>query len=105
MAAWGFEYKTHLIWAKDRAGTGYWLRGRHELLLIGTRGAIPAPLPGEQGDSIISARVSAHSEKPAIFAELIERWYPDVPKIELFCRGKARAGWVAFGNEAEGAPP
>jgi N6-adenosine-specific RNA methylase IME4 len=76
MAAWGFAYKTNAVWIKSRAGTGYWLRNKHELLLIETRGAIPAPLPGRQGDSIIDAPVGGHSEKPAAFAELIERWYP-----------------------------
>jgi hypothetical protein len=37
MAAWGFSYRTHLVWVKDRVGTGYWARNKHELLLIGTR--------------------------------------------------------------------
>jgi hypothetical protein len=45
MAAWGFEYRSHAVWAKDRVGTGYWFRNQHELLLIGVRGAIPAPAP------------------------------------------------------------
>src|SRR5262249_5046775 len=48
MAAWGFMYKAHLIWDKERIGLGYWVRYRHELLLIGTRGDIPCPLPGTQ---------------------------------------------------------
>ena len=106
LEAWGFAYKTNLIWVKNRAGTGYWLR-RHEQLLIGTRGKIPAPLPGDQEDSIIEAPVGAHSEKPLAVAELIERWYPDLPKIELFRRGPPRPGWDAWGNEVdnkEGGP-
>jgi hypothetical protein len=28
MKTWGFEYKSHAIWAKDRVGTGYWFRAR-----------------------------------------------------------------------------
>ncbi len=40
---WGFVYKSQFVWIKDQAGTGYWNRNRHELLLIGTRGGIPAP--------------------------------------------------------------
>jgi hypothetical protein len=52
MAAWGFAYKTHFVWAKDRIGTGYWNRNRHELLLVGTRGDIPAPAMGTQADSL-----------------------------------------------------
>ena len=37
MAAWGFEYRTNFVWAKDRAGTGYWSRNQHELLLVGVK--------------------------------------------------------------------
>jgi hypothetical protein len=60
MGAWGFAYKTHSIWAKDRIGTGYWWRNKHELLLTGTRGAIPAPAFGTQADSLITAPVGEH---------------------------------------------
>jgi N6-adenosine-specific RNA methylase IME4 len=99
MAAWGFEYRSHLIWEKDRTGTGYWVRNRHEPLLIGTRGHIPAPAPGDQSVSVIHAPVGEHSQKPEIFAQDIERLYPNVPKIELFAR-RHRAGWDSWGNEA-----
>jgi hypothetical protein len=44
MKAWGFTYKTNLVWVKDKAGTGYWVRGQHELLLIGIKGNMPTPL-------------------------------------------------------------
>jgi N6-adenosine-specific RNA methylase IME4 len=47
MAAWGFAYKSSLAWAKDHVGTGYWVRNKHELLLIGTRGSVPAPAAGD----------------------------------------------------------
>ena len=50
MAAWGFKYKSHMVWVKDRTGTGYWFRNAHELLLVGTKGRIPAPAPGMQMD-------------------------------------------------------
>ena len=43
MTAWDFTYKSQIIWAKDRMGLGYWVRNKHELLLIGTRGDIPGP--------------------------------------------------------------
>jgi MT-A70 len=43
MEAWGFTYKSLMTWIKDREGTGYWIRNRVELLLIGTRGNVPAP--------------------------------------------------------------
>jgi N6-adenosine-specific RNA methylase IME4 len=65
MAAWGFVYKTCAVWAKDRIGTGYWFRNKHEILLLGTRGHVPAPAPGTQWPSLIEAPVGRHSEKPA----------------------------------------
>jgi N6-adenosine-specific RNA methylase IME4 len=99
LKAWGFEYKSHLIWNKDRVGTGYWFRNKHELLLIGTRGRIPAPAMGEQFPSVIDAPVGEHSAKPAIFYEIIEAYFPTLPKIELNAR-TARPGWVRWGYEA-----
>src|SRR5215472_4705826 len=72
MAAWGFRYVSHWVWEKDRIGLGYWSRNVHELLLIGTRGDVPAPLPGTQLDSIIQAPRGVHSEKPEVFARIIE---------------------------------
>jgi N6-adenosine-specific RNA methylase IME4 len=103
MAAWGFDYKSHCIWDKQIAGTGYWFRNRHELLLVGTRGKIPAPAMGEQEHSVISAERGAHSAKPEIFLAMIEQHFPNVPKIELNRRGPPRDGWHAWGNEAETA--
>jgi N6-adenosine-specific RNA methylase IME4/ParB-like chromosome segregation protein Spo0J len=100
MDAWGFTYKSNFVWMKDRIGTGYWNRNQHELLLVGTRGNVPAPAPGEQWPSAIQAAVEAHSVKPERFIELIESYYPTLPKIELNRRGPARAGWDAWGNEA-----
>ncbi|QXX74258.1 MT-A70 family methyltransferase [Methylovirgula sp. HY1] len=101
MGAWGFDYRTQFVWAKDRIGTGYWNRNRHELLLLGVKGHVPAPAPGTQWDSLLPADVGAHSEKPKIFLELIEAYFPHLPKIELNRRGPARPGWSAWGNEAE----
>ena len=99
MPAWGFTYRSHLVWAKDRAGTGYWARSQHELLLIGTRGSVPAPSPGSQPASVITAPVGRHSEKPPVFAEIIETLFPTLPKVELFAR-KVRPGWEGWGFEA-----
>lgn len=99
MAAWGFEYKSQVIWRKDRIGTGYWFRNAHELLLVGTRGKIPAPAMGTQFASVIDAPVGAHSAKPDQFYELIEAYFPNLPKIELNAR-RARHGWTAWGLEA-----
>ncbi len=98
MALRGFEYKTHLVWMKDRPGTGYWLRSRHELLLIGVRGKIPAPSLGTQWQSVVEGPVRAHSQKPDWQYELIEELFPTLPKIELNARQR-RAGWGVWGND------
>jgi N6-adenosine-specific RNA methylase IME4 len=100
MAAWGFTYKSNFVWSKSRAGTGYWNRNKHEHLLIGTRGAIPAPAMGTQWASLVEAPTGKHSAKPERFLELIEEYFPNLPKIELNRRGQPREGWSAWGNEA-----
>jgi N6-adenosine-specific RNA methylase IME4 len=101
MDRWGFIYRTHLIWKKDKVGTGYWARNQHELLLIGISSSdVPAPAPGDQPASIIEAPVGKHSEKPAVFRKLIENMFPSLPKLELFARDKV-AGWDVWGNEVD----
>jgi N6-adenosine-specific RNA methylase IME4 len=100
MGAWTFDYKSHYIWGKDKIGTGYWAREKHELLLVGTRGEIPCPAMGTQWASLIEAPRGEHSAKPEMFLEMIESYFPSLPKIELNRRGPARAGWDAWGNEA-----
>jgi len=99
MDAWGFHYVSNFAWVKDKHGTGYWSRNKHELLLIGTRGHIPAPLEGTQWDSVIEAPRSKHSEKPDKAYELIEHYFPLLPKVELNAR-KRRRGWDGWGDEA-----
>ena len=99
MAAWGFEYKSHRIWDKATPGTGYWFINVHELLLVGTRGNIPAPAPGSQPVSITREAKGPHSIKPTFAYEMIERWFPHLPKIELNAR-QARPGWDSWGLEA-----
>jgi N6-adenosine-specific RNA methylase IME4 len=97
--AWGFTYKSHYIWLKDQIGTGYWNRCRHELLLVATKGNVPAPAPGEQYESVIAAPLGPHSEKPIAFAEMIEDLFPNNRLLEMFARSR-RAGWDVWGNEA-----
>jgi len=99
MEAWTFDYKSHWIWAKDRIGLGYWNRNKHEILLFGTRGNPPCPAPGEQWDSLMEAPRRGHSEKPEIFLEMVEAYFPTLPKIELNRRGPPRRGWDAWGAE------
>lgn len=102
MNAWNFEYKTSMVWVKDKVGMGYYSRGQHELLLIGTRGEISVPAPAKRRDSVIFAPVGNHSEKPEIVYEIIESMYPGRNYLELFARSK-REGWTAWGLEVERA--
>lgn len=99
---WGFTYKSHIAWVKDRIGTGYWTRNKHELLLIATKGNVPAPAMGMQPPSVIELPVGRHSEKPEFFADMITSLYPTTPKVEIFAR-IGRAGWDSIGNEAPDA--
>lgn len=103
----GFKYVSNYALLKDRIITGWWNRGKHEILLIGTKGKPPCPAPGTQWDSVIPVPVGEHSAKGEIIQEMIEQYYPTMPKIELNRRGPARPGWKAWGNEAEPAadPP
>jgi N6-adenosine-specific RNA methylase IME4 len=103
MAAWDFDYVAQYVWGKDKIGTGFWNREKHELLLIGTRGNVPCPAPGTQWDSLVMAPREKHSQKPECFLEMIEAYFPTVPKIELNRRGPARPGWAAWGFEAKEA--
>jgi N6-adenosine-specific RNA methylase IME4 len=103
MSLWGFEYVSLFGWVKNKAGTGYWVRNRLELLLIGKRGDIPAPAPGTQFDSVIEAPVGRHSAKPAVVRSMIESMFPSLPKLEMFARGAAPDGWTFWGNQAEDA--
>lgn len=102
MEAWGFKYVHHWIWDKVVAGNGFWGRDRHEILLIGKRGSPPAPLMGSQPETVHIDKKGRHSAKPDFFAETIERLYPDVPKLEMFCRAPRPGVWAAWGYEAEG---
>lgn len=99
--AWGFTYKSSLVWIKDKIGTGFWFRYKHEFLLIATRGKPVAPALGTQIPSVLVAPRGRHSEKPDAVAEMVERLWPNTPKIELNRRGAPRPGWDAWGNEVE----
>jgi N6-adenosine-specific RNA methylase IME4 len=98
--AWGFEYRTNMAWVKNQKGMGYYVRQRHELLLIARRGNMPVPEPKARPDSIVEAPRGRHSAKPEVFYDVIERMYPKFPKLELFQR-TPREGWHGIGNELE----
>lgn len=107
LEGWGFTYRTHAIWVKRRPGQirgpGYWLTGEHEILIIATRGKPPAPAPGLQWPSVFVAPIGRHSEKPERAYELIEAYFPTLPKIELNARAR-RPGWEVWGAEAPQLP-
>ncbi len=99
--AWGFTYRTCMVWDKERMGMGYYARQQHELLLIAAVGAPPVPEPANRPVSVIRARRdNEHSRKPTEFYEIIERMYPERTKVELFARIQ-RDGWATWGNEPE----
>ncbi|RVJ16585.1 hypothetical protein CN184_28380 [Sinorhizobium medicae] len=108
LRAWGFDYVTCLVWDKSRIGMGRWVRDRHEILLLGKRGNFPAPIPGTQSASVHAEVKGEHSAKPVYFAEMIERLYPDLPKLELFQRRESlvagdvrlNGNWTFWGNQA-----
>jgi N6-adenosine-specific RNA methylase IME4 len=96
---WGFTYKTNAVWAKSRMITGYYFRLQHEHLLIATKGkGIPTPLGENRVSSIIQAPTRKHSQKPDERYTILEKYYPEFPKIELFARN-TRDGWASWGNE------
>lgn len=101
--AWGFNYRTNFVWVKDKIGMGYHARSQHELLLVARRGEIPPPAVEDRVSSVVFADRTEHSAKPNEFYDLIERFYPSLPRIELFCRGVPREGWAAWGNQAVAA--
>lgn len=101
LAAWGYEFKTTGVWNKGKSGLGGMLRVNHELLFIGTRGKPPAA--ASTPPSCFEAARGDHSEKPQVVFDMIEKMYPELTKLELFCRGVPRTGWAGWGNECVGA--
>ncbi len=106
MEAWGFAYKTNIIWEKirkdgmpDGRGVGFYFRNVTEILLFGIRGEKNRTLdPGRSQVNLIRAIKREHSRKPDEFIGLIERCSP-APFLELFARG-SRPGWDLWGNQA-----
>jgi N6-adenosine-specific RNA methylase IME4 len=107
MRAWGFQYKSNIVWHKvrkdggsDGRGVGFYFRNVTELILFGTRGKNARTLaPGRSQVNYISSRKREHSRKPDEQYPLIESCSPG-PYLELFGRG-VRAGWTTWGNQAD----
>jgi N6-adenosine-specific RNA methylase IME4 len=95
--AWGFTPKTILTWAKDRMGTGDWLRGKTEHCILAVRGKPIVTLTNQT--TLLEAPLREHSRKPDEFYALVEALCPGT-KLEMFAR-EARAGWAAWGAETE----
>lgn len=99
--AWGFIYRTDMVWVKDKIGMGYYVRGKHESLLIARRGDMPPPSEDNRPDSVIEAPRLEHSAKPLVMYDTIDRMYPGIRKIELFGRApQERSLWSTWGNQA-----
>ena len=106
MQAWGFEYKTNIIWEKirkdgmpDGRGVGFYFRNVTEILLFGIRGDKNRTLdPGRSQVNLIRSIKREHSRKPDEFVNLIERC-SSAPFLEIFARGD-RAGWDMWGDQA-----
>lgn len=106
MKAWGFTYKTNLVWHKirkdggpDGRGVGFYFRNTTELILFGIRGSMRTLDPGRTQVNIIKTMKQEHSRKPEEQYDLIQRCSPG-PYLEMFARG-SRPGWVLWGNQAD----
>lgn len=99
LEAWGFTYKTHLVWDKKALGMGSWFRTRHEILLIGVRQKTKAFHC--QFPSILVEARKKHSAKPAQQYDYIEKACPAGTYLELFAR-TPREGWEQTGLELDG---
>lgn len=98
--AWGFRYKSQLVWPKGRIGTGYYARNEHELVYIARRGMFPVERPAIFPTSVIPGRRREHSRKPEWVHDCLDSRFGEAPKLELFGRAQ-RPGWVVLGNDAE----
>ena len=106
MQAWGFSYKSNIVWHKirkdggsDGRGVGFYFRNVTEILLFGTRGKNARTLPPARRQvNMIQSRKREHSRKPDEQYDIIEECSPG-PYLELFARG-TRPGWTYWGNQA-----
>lgn len=107
LEAWGFQYKSNLVWHKvrkdggpDGRGVGFYFRNTTELILFGVKGKNARTLaPGRSQVNIIRSMKREHSRKPDEMYELVEACSPG-PRLELFARG-SRPGWTTWGNQAD----
>ena len=106
MSAWGFAYKSNIVWHKirkdggsDGRGVGFYFRNVTELLLFGVRGKNARTLPpGRRQVNLLATRKREHSRKPDEQYAIMEACSPG-PRLEMFSRG-VRAEWQVWGNQA-----
>jgi N6-adenosine-specific RNA methylase IME4 len=109
MQAWGFQYKSNIVWRKirkdggsDGRGVGFYFRNVTELLLFGVRGKNVRTLAaGRRQVNYLETRKREHSRKPDEMYNIIEACSFN-PRVELFARG-TRKGWAVWGNQADDA--
>ena len=109
LKAWGFTYKSNLVWHKirkdggsDGRGVGFYFRNVTELVLFGVRGKNARTLKaGRRQVNLLATRKREHSRKPDEQYGIIEACSPG-PFLELFARG-TREGWSTWGNQANDA--
>jgi len=98
MQAWGYQYKSNAVWDKKIIGLGYWFRGQHELLLVGTKGHFSPPAQELRISSVIESKRTKHSKKPDLIYETLEKMFPAGKFLEMFARD-SRDKWTSWGNE------
>lgn len=96
--AWGFKYKTNMVWIKNKIGMGYYGRSRHDTLFICIKGKIGTPKRENRPDSVIKAPREEHSKKPDEIYDIIEKMYPNKKYLELFF--EKFLGELTFQNES-----
>jgi N6-adenosine-specific RNA methylase IME4 len=107
LKAWGFKYKSNIIWHKirkdggpDGRGVGFYFRNVTEMVLFGTRGSMRTLPPGRRQVNILKTRKQEHSRKPDELYDIIEACSPG-PHAELFARGTHGKKWKTWGNQAD----
>jgi N6-adenosine-specific RNA methylase IME4 len=106
LKAWGFQYKTNIVWYKvrkdggpDGRGVGFYFRNVTELILFGVRGNLRTRKAGRRQVNVVVERKQEHSRKPTSVYEIIEACSPG-PYLELFARNRV-TGWTSWGDQID----
>jgi N6-adenosine-specific RNA methylase IME4 len=104
LEAWGFTYKTNVIWTKvrkdgkpDGRGVGFYFRNVTEVLLFGIKGKLRTGAPARRQVNVVYSQKREHSRKPDEMYDIIESCSFG-PRLELFARAPRR-GWTQWGDE------